>query len=152
MESLAMHSNPVRTSWFADIFNLSLLHSEVPTCFKKTAIIPVPNKIHAMCLNGYHPVALTSVIKKCLESKTKELIIDFMKNGGGHAPICINRTEVEMVVKVDSIKFLKTESFLTWVSAWEQVGMDWCFGLHFWFWGTCMDHPIQQDLQDTAYK
>eukprot|EP00061_Rhincodon_typus_P010409 g34672.t1 len=29
---------------FIDIFNLSLLQAEVPTCFKKTTIIPVPKK------------------------------------------------------------------------------------------------------------
>eukprot|EP00061_Rhincodon_typus_P008978 g32070.t1 len=35
--------------------------------------------------------------------KTKELIIDFKKKGGEHAPIYINRTEIE---RVKSIKFL----------------------------------------------
>ncbi|XP_072329131.1 uncharacterized protein [Scyliorhinus torazame] len=52
---------------FANIFNLSLLRSEVPTCFKKTTIIPVPKKNQAMCLNDYHPVALTSVVMKRFE-------------------------------------------------------------------------------------
>eukprot|EP00061_Rhincodon_typus_P015420 g43082.t1 len=47
---------------FTDIFTLSLLQAKVPTCFKKTTIIPVPEKVHAMCLNDYCPVALTSVI------------------------------------------------------------------------------------------
>eukprot|EP00061_Rhincodon_typus_P003034 g19119.t1 len=45
---------------FPDIFNLSLLRSEVPTYFKKTTIIPVPKKNHAACLSDYHPVALIS--------------------------------------------------------------------------------------------
>eukprot|EP00061_Rhincodon_typus_P006616 g27441.t1 len=36
-------------------------------------------------------------------SKMKELVIDFRKQGGGHAPIYVNVAEVEMV---DSIKFL----------------------------------------------
>eukprot|EP00061_Rhincodon_typus_P010816 g35384.t1 len=36
-------------------------------------------------------------------SKTKELIIDFKKKGGEHAPINITRTEVE---KMENIKFL----------------------------------------------
>eukprot|EP00061_Rhincodon_typus_P011117 g35905.t1 len=45
-------------------FNLSLLQAEVPTCFKKTAIIPVPKKTHAMCLKGYCLVSLTSTIVK----------------------------------------------------------------------------------------
>eukprot|EP00061_Rhincodon_typus_P008036 g30288.t1 len=40
---------------FADIFNLSLLQSKVPSCFKKTTIIPISKKTHATCLNDYHP-------------------------------------------------------------------------------------------------
>ena len=52
---------------FTDIFNLSLQQSEVPICFKKTAIIPVPKKNQAACLNDYWPVALTSIIMKCFE-------------------------------------------------------------------------------------
>eukprot|EP00061_Rhincodon_typus_P012261 g37887.t1 len=31
---------------FTDIFNLSFLQAEVPTCFKKATIIPVPKKAH----------------------------------------------------------------------------------------------------------
>eukprot|EP00061_Rhincodon_typus_P006883 g27972.t1 len=52
---------------FIDIFNLSLQQAEVPTCFQKTSIIPVPKKAHAMCLNNYGPVALTSIIKNCFK-------------------------------------------------------------------------------------
>ncbi|XP_051899168.1 uncharacterized protein LOC127585608 [Pristis pectinata] len=52
---------------FPDIFNLSLLQSQVPTCFKKTTIIPVPKKSKVTCLNDYRPVALTSTIMKCFE-------------------------------------------------------------------------------------
>eukprot|EP00061_Rhincodon_typus_P007484 g29226.t1 len=52
---------------FTDIFNLTLLQPEVPTCFKKTTIIPVPKKTHTVCLNDYHPIALTSVIMKCFK-------------------------------------------------------------------------------------
>eukprot|EP00061_Rhincodon_typus_P013601 g40074.t1 len=40
---------------FTDIFNLSLLQAEVPTCFKKTTISPVPKKAHATFLNDYRP-------------------------------------------------------------------------------------------------
>eukprot|EP00061_Rhincodon_typus_P014246 g41158.t1 len=53
---------------FTDIFNLSLLHSEAPTCFKKTTIIPIPKKNNAAFLNGYHPVAMTSIITNSLQS------------------------------------------------------------------------------------
>uniref|UniRef100_A0A6I8SKL5 Reverse transcriptase domain-containing protein n=1 Tax=Xenopus tropicalis TaxID=8364 RepID=A0A6I8SKL5_XENTR len=52
---------------FTDIFNLSLLQSAVPTCFKMTTIIPVPKKMNVSCLNDYRPVALTSIAMKCFE-------------------------------------------------------------------------------------
>ena len=52
---------------FADILNLSLHQSEVPTCLKKMTIIPVSKKNQAACLNDYRPVALTSIIMKCFE-------------------------------------------------------------------------------------
>eukprot|EP00061_Rhincodon_typus_P002039 g16433.t1 len=35
---------------FTDILNLSLLQTEILTCFKKTTIIPVLKKTHAVCL------------------------------------------------------------------------------------------------------
>eukprot|EP00061_Rhincodon_typus_P008972 g32058.t1 len=180
---------------FTEIFNLSLLQAKVPICFKKTTIIPIPKKAHAVCLNDHLPMTLTSIIAKfferlvmahinsslpaCLnslqfayrstadtislalhsplehlnnkdtyvrlllidyssafntiitskspiprsrlcplqqdpqlsdpqtaiskDSKTKELTIDFRKEGGEHPPIYINGTEVE---KVNSVKFL----------------------------------------------
>eukprot|EP00061_Rhincodon_typus_P012800 g38757.t1 len=48
-------------------------------------------------------------------NKTKELIIDFRKQGAGHAPIYINRAEVKMV---ESIKFLGVTitKNLTWTN------------------------------------
>eukprot|EP00061_Rhincodon_typus_P011784 g37057.t1 len=48
-------------------------------------------------------------------SKSKELIIDFRKEGREHAPIYINRTEVE---RVKSIKFLRVTitDNLSWTS------------------------------------
>eukprot|EP00061_Rhincodon_typus_P011947 g37328.t1 len=49
---------------FADIFNLSMLQSEAPTCLMKTTVIPVPKKHHATCLNDLRPVALTSKIER----------------------------------------------------------------------------------------
>eukprot|EP00061_Rhincodon_typus_P006664 g27543.t1 len=52
---------------FSDIFNLSLLQVKVPTCFKKTTIISIPKKTHAMCINDDRPVALVSIIMKCFE-------------------------------------------------------------------------------------
>ncbi len=52
---------------FTMIFNVSLAESVIPTCFKKSIIIPVPEKPRSACVNDYHPVALTSVVVKCFE-------------------------------------------------------------------------------------
>jgi hypothetical protein len=54
-------------SVFTDIFYLSLTESVIPTCFKQTTTVPVPNIAKATCLNDYHTVALTSVAVKCFE-------------------------------------------------------------------------------------
>ena len=35
---------------FTDIFNMSLIESVIPTCFKKTTIVPVPKNTKAACL------------------------------------------------------------------------------------------------------
>ncbi|KAI3362263.1 hypothetical protein L3Q82_012229, partial [Scortum barcoo] len=59
---------------FADIFNVSLLQSVVPTCFKETIIVPVPKKTKILSLNDYRPVALTSTIMKCFERLVKLFI------------------------------------------------------------------------------
>ncbi|TWW56974.1 RNA-directed DNA polymerase from mobile element jockey [Takifugu flavidus] len=50
-----------------DLFNLSLAHAVVPTCFKSTSIVPVPKHSTPACLNDYRAVALTPIITKCLE-------------------------------------------------------------------------------------
>ncbi|KAI3354708.1 hypothetical protein L3Q82_019203, partial [Scortum barcoo] len=50
---------------FADILNMSLPQSVVPTCFKETIIVPIPKKTKILSLNDYRPVALTSTIMKC---------------------------------------------------------------------------------------
>ena len=52
---------------FTDIFNMSLIESVIPTCFKQTTIVPVPKNTKVTCLNDYRPVALTSVAMKCFE-------------------------------------------------------------------------------------
>ncbi|KAI3356762.1 hypothetical protein L3Q82_003441 [Scortum barcoo] len=116
---------------FADIFNMSMLQSVVPTCFKETIIVPVPKKTKILCLNDYRPVALTSTIMKCFEreevrdltqdnnlhlngSKTKELIVDFRRRQREeHAPLSINGTTVE---RVNSFRFLGVHisEDLTW--------------------------------------
>ncbi len=52
---------------FTQIFNRSLELCEVPCCFKRSTIIPVPKKPKITGLNNYRPVALTSVVMKSFE-------------------------------------------------------------------------------------
>ena len=41
--------------------------SVIPTCFKQTTIVSVPQEANVTCLNYYHPVALMSVAMKYFE-------------------------------------------------------------------------------------
>ncbi|KAK3553996.1 hypothetical protein QTP70_019109, partial [Hemibagrus guttatus] len=52
---------------FSQIFNRSLELCEVPACFKRSTIIPIPKKPKITGLNDYRPVALTSVVMKSFE-------------------------------------------------------------------------------------
>ena len=61
------------SSVFTDIFNVSLSQCKTPHCFKKSTIIPVPNKSTASCLNEYRPVALTTVVMKTLGPAVSEI-------------------------------------------------------------------------------
>ncbi len=49
---------------FTKIFNRSLELCEVPSCFKRSTIIPIPKKPKITGLNDYRPVALKSVVMK----------------------------------------------------------------------------------------
>eukprot|EP00061_Rhincodon_typus_P005704 g25545.t1 len=124
--SPAEHSDPVRTNWWRYSLTSStspILQPEVPTCFKKTTIIPVPNKTRALCLNVYHPMALTSIIKKCF----KRLVMAHINSS---LPTClnpiqfaychnrsiyINRTEVERVKNIKLLEGMITND-LSWTS------------------------------------
>ncbi len=55
------------SSIFTLIFNRSLELCELPSCFKRSTIIPVPKKPKITGLNDYRPVALTSVVMKSFE-------------------------------------------------------------------------------------
>ncbi|KAL0152772.1 hypothetical protein M9458_052495 [Cirrhinus mrigala] len=61
---------------FSQIFNRSLELCEVPSCFKRSTIIPVPNKPKITGLNDYRPVALTSVVMKSFE----KLVLAYLKD------------------------------------------------------------------------
>ena len=54
-----------------DIFDISLRQAVLPSCYKASAIIPVPKKPTVTTLNDYRPVALTLIIMKCLERLVK---------------------------------------------------------------------------------
>ncbi|KAL0152343.1 hypothetical protein M9458_052066 [Cirrhinus mrigala] len=60
----------------SQIFNRSLELCEVPSCFKRSTIIPVPKKPKITGLNDYGPVALTSVVMKSFE----KLVLAYLKN------------------------------------------------------------------------
>ncbi|KAK3560772.1 hypothetical protein QTP86_019205, partial [Hemibagrus guttatus] len=61
---------------FTQIFNRSLVQCEVPRCFKRSTIIPVPKKPQISGLNDYRPVALTSVVMKSFE----RLVLAYLKD------------------------------------------------------------------------
>ncbi len=61
---------------FTQIFNRYLELCEVPCCFKRSTIIPVPKKPKITGLNDYRPVALTSVVMKSLE----RLVLAYLKD------------------------------------------------------------------------
>uniref|UniRef100_A0A8C9VFB8 Reverse transcriptase domain-containing protein n=1 Tax=Scleropages formosus TaxID=113540 RepID=A0A8C9VFB8_SCLFO len=63
---------------FTDIFNLSLSHSVVPLCFKTSTIVPVPKQSKITCLNDWRPVALTSIVSKCLERLIRDYICSLL--------------------------------------------------------------------------
>ncbi len=58
---------------FKDIFNLSLSLSVVPSCFKKSIIVPIPKKNNT-CLNDWRPIALTPIFSKCFEKIIRDYI------------------------------------------------------------------------------
>ncbi len=64
---------------FTKIFNRSLELCKVPSCFKRSTIIPVPKKSKITGLNDYRPVALTSVVMKSFE----KLVLAHLKDNTG---------------------------------------------------------------------
>ncbi len=61
---------------FTKIFNRSLELCKVPLCFKRSTIIPIPNKSKITGLNDYRPGALTSMVMKSFE----KLVLDQLKD------------------------------------------------------------------------
>ncbi len=48
--------------------------SVVPSCFKKSIIVPIPKKNKITCLNDWRPVALTPIFSKCFEKLVRDYI------------------------------------------------------------------------------
>ncbi len=59
---------------FTYIFNLSLSLSLVPSCFKKSTIVPISKKNKITCFNDWRPVALTPIYSKCFEKLIRDHI------------------------------------------------------------------------------
>ena len=74
LKSCANQIAPVYT----EIFNMSLAHAIVPSCFKQSIIVPVPKNSNPIDLNDYRPVALTSAVMKCFESLVKRYICQIL--------------------------------------------------------------------------
>ncbi len=71
---------------FTQILNTSLELCEVPSCFKRSTIIPVPKKPKITGLNDYRPVALTSVVMKSFE----RLVLAYLKDTTSKKPsVCL---------------------------------------------------------------
>ncbi len=65
---------------FTMIFILSLAQSVIPKCFKKSTTIPVLKKTRPACLNDYCPVALISVVMKCIERLVKDYVCSSLRS------------------------------------------------------------------------
>ena len=59
---------------FTRVFNLSLENHKLPLIWRTSEIVPVPKKNKVTTLNDLRPVALTSVLVKCVE----KLILRFL--------------------------------------------------------------------------
>ncbi|KAK3543525.1 hypothetical protein QTP70_023635, partial [Hemibagrus guttatus] len=80
LEAQMVHLQPASNlccpSIFKLIFNRSLELCEVPSCFKRFTIFPVPKKPKITGLNYYRPVALKSAVMKSFES----LVLAYLKD------------------------------------------------------------------------
>lgn len=73
LKSCAMELSPILFS----IFWESLRGAHIPTIWKTSIIIPVPKKPRPSELNHYRPIALTSIIMKCMEKLILQLILPY---------------------------------------------------------------------------
>ena len=99
-----------RAGVFTDIFNMSLIESVIPTCFKQTTIPPVPKHTKATCLNDYRPVALTSVAMKCFERVVMTGINTIIPKTLGYSNLHTAQTYPQMMLSL----LHSTLPFPTW--------------------------------------
>ena len=64
---------------FTNIFNLSISHHKLPLIWRTSEIVPVPKKQKVTTLNDLRPVALTSVLVKCLEKLVLRILLPFIE-------------------------------------------------------------------------
>ncbi len=50
------------------------IYRGIPSCFKKSIIVPIPKKNKITCLNDWRPVALTPIFSKCFEKLVRDYI------------------------------------------------------------------------------
>lgn len=60
---------------FTFIFSISLQLHKVPSLWKDSIIVPVPKSASPKSLNGFRPVALTSLVMKSFEKIVKETLL-----------------------------------------------------------------------------
>ncbi len=73
---------PFITEPLAELFNLSLLTTEVPEDWRSATICPIFKKGDRKVTGNYRPVSLTSIVCKVMESAMKEAIMSHLLRTG----------------------------------------------------------------------
>ncbi len=94
---------------FTQIFNRSLELCEVPSCFKRSTIIPVPKKPKITGLNDYRPVALTSVVMKSFE----RLVLAYWRTPHPKTPLSAYKQEIKKLAVWCSLNILELNTLKT---------------------------------------
>ena len=65
---------------FTEIFNWSLYNHHIPVSWKTSEIVPVPKKKNVKEMNDLRPIALTSIVMKCMEKLVKSFLKRYVHN------------------------------------------------------------------------
>ena len=68
------------TSSVTKLFNKSIAQARVPTCWKKSVIVPVPKTSDASSPTNYRPISLLPIISKLLERHIYEIILHHLRS------------------------------------------------------------------------